>query len=358
MGQIQALSKESSPVSVANICKGLGLNRSTYTRHATRLKSEVPIAAKPPQPCRVPGRKLTDLEVELIRKEMYADRFVDKTVQEIYPILLDEGILRCSIRSMYRILAKDNANVPRSRERAHTQYSKPELMATKPNQLWSWDITMLKGPTPGSYFYLYVIVDVFSRYVVGYMVALRECKELAEEFIGATCLKQGIPKGQLTIHADRGSSMMSNTVALLLSNLGILKSHSRPHVSNDNPFSESLFKTLKFRPYFPERFVSIEHARALSAELITWYNGHHHHGGLVLLTPATVHSGRGAEVIAARQLLLDKAYAEHPQRFVRGKPTHPPLPTAVWINPPPPAAETEKGAPDPAQPAPEPISEA
>jgi len=216
----------------------------------------------------------------------------------------------------------------------HPQYQKPELLATGANQVWSWDITKLLGPVKWTYFYLYVILDIFSRYVVGWMVAPRESAELAQRLIAETSSKQNITPGQLTIHADRGTSMTSKPVALLLADLGITKTHSRPHVSDDNPYSESQFKTLKYRPEFPERFGSIEDARGFCQEFMRWYNTEHHHTGIGLLTPETVHYGRAEAVIEERQRVLSAAYEQRPERFGRRHPRAPELPEAVWINPP------------------------
>jgi putative transposase len=214
----------------------------------------------------------------------------------------------------------------------HPAYSKPELLATGPNQLWSWDITKLRGPAKWSYYYLYTILDVFSRYVPGWMIADRELARLAEELITATCEKQGIQPGQLTLHADRGSSMSSKPVALLLADLGVTKTHSRPYVSNDNPYSESQFKTMKYRPDFPDRFGCIEDARAWARPFFQWYNHDHHHSALGLMTPATVHFGQAQQVTDQRQQVLQVAYAAHPERFVGGEPKPPCLPEEVWIN--------------------------
>lgn len=295
-----------------------------------------------PSRCRVPGRALTLEEREEVRQLLYGPRFLDSTPTDVFATLLDEGEFYCSTRTMYRLLEHDGANAPRTRARRHTHYARPELLATRPNQLWSWDITKLKGPTTWTYFHLYVIIDVFSRYVVGYMVANQESKELAKQFIDETLAKQNILPGQLTVHADRGAAMTSKPVALLLSDLGVAKTHSRPHVSNDNPYSESQFKTLKYRPGFPERFGSIEQAREICSELFDWYNNQHHHGGIALLTPATVHYGKAESTIAKRQDLLDTAYRLHPERFVNRPPRHPQLPEAVWINAPtPPEKEGE-----------------
>ena len=235
---------------------------------------------------------------------------------------------------MYRLLAAHREVRERRDQLRHPRYAAPQLLATRPNQLWSWDITKLLGPAKWTYFYLYVILDVFSRYVVGWMVAHRESATLAERLIGETCTRQGITPGELTLHADRGSSMTSKPVALLLADLGVTKTHSRPYVSNDNPFSEAQFKTLKYRPAFPDRFGSIVDARGFCQSFFPWYNTEHHHVGLGLLTPADVHFGRAATRVAARAVVLAAAHAAHPERFVRGVPHPPALPSAVWINPP------------------------
>jgi putative transposase len=247
---------------------------------------------------------------------------------------VDEGIYLCSIRTMHRFLAENGELKERRNQLCHPQYKKPELLATGPNQVWSWDITKLLGPAKWTYFYLYVILDIFSRNVVGWMVAPRETAELAKRLIAETCEKQGVVPGTLTIHADRGTSMTSKPVALMLADLGVTKTHSRPHVSDDNPYSESQFKTLKYRPEFPERFGSAEDARAFCQVFFPWYNQEHHHSGIALLTPEMLHYGTAGAVIVQRQKVLDEAYARTPERFVMASPKHPPLPTAVWINPP------------------------
>jgi putative transposase len=235
---------------------------------------------------------------------------------------------------MYRILAAAGEVRERRDQRRHPAYTRPELLATGPNELWSWDITKLRGPAKWTYYQLYVILDVFSRYVPGWMVATRESAELARRLIADTAAKQGIAPDSLTIHADRGSSMTSRPVALLLADLGIAKSHSRPHVSNDNPYSEASFKTLKYRPTFPARFGSIEDARAFCAEFFAWYNTEHRHSGIAMYTPADVHHGRTVELAGVRAGVLDAAYAAHPERFVRGPSTPAPVPAEVWINQP------------------------
>jgi putative transposase len=279
-------------------------------------------------------RALQPEERRAVLDTLHEARFADLAPSEVYATLLDEGRYLCSERTMYRILAENHEVRERRAQLRHPHYAAPELLATRPNQLWSWDITKLLGPTKWSYFHLYVILDVFSRYVVGWMVADRESATLAERLIAETCVRQKIERDQLTLHADRGSSMKSKPVALLLADLGVTKTHSRPHVSNDNPFSESHFKTLKYRPDFPERFGSPQDARRHCANFFPWYNCEHHHAGLGLLTPHDVHYGLAASRHAERSLVLAAAHAQHPERFPRGTPRPPPLPTEVWINKP------------------------
>jgi putative transposase len=361
------IASQQNPLPIAPLLQALGLNRATYYRSRIALPSpaqtpllcpkeeeEPAVAASQtsepakqpdlpakdplaPSRCRVPGRALTPQERAEVYRHLYAERFLDRTVQEIWATLLDEDIYLCSRRTLYRLLAADRTHTKRTR--TPRNYTRPELLATRVNQLWSWDITKLKGPASWTYFHLYVMLDVYSRCVVGWMVAYQESQELAQQFIAETLVKQNISPGQLTVHADRGSAMTSKSVALLLSDLGVVKTHSRPHVSNDNPYSEAQFKTLKYRPEFPERFATIEEARTLVDQLIRWYNGEHHHGGIALLTPHMVHTGQAEAVIARRQTQLDGAYAAHPERFVNSPPKHASLPEAVWINPPVPKAE-------------------
>jgi putative transposase len=235
---------------------------------------------------------------------------------------------------MYRILASEGELKERRNQLRHPVYEKPELLATGPNQVWSWDITKLKGPVRWTYYYLYVILDIFGRYVHGWMIASKESGVLAKRLIEDSCNKQGIIKGQLTIHADRGSSMKSKTDAHLLADLGVTKTHSRPHVSNDNPFSESHFKTLKYRPDFPKRFGCIQDARSFCCGFFPWYNTEHYHSGLGLLTPVMVHYGSADQIVQNRKNTLLKAYQAHSERFVRKFPEPPSRPKALWINPP------------------------
>jgi putative transposase len=252
----------------------------------------------------------------------------------VWAQLLDEGTYVCSWRTMYRILREHDEVRERRDQLRHPNYEKPELLATGANQLWSWDITKLRGPMAWSFYYLYVILDVFSRYVVGWMIAEKESAVLARELIETSCHRQGIDPERLTLHADRGPSMISKTVAQLLIDLGVVKSHSRPHVSNDNPFSEAHFKTMKYRPEYPDRFGSVEDARQWGREFFQWYNQEHYHSGLGLLTPEQVHYGQAESVRLARQQVLEAVYQSNPERFVRGLPVVPKQPEAVWINPP------------------------
>jgi len=263
-----------------------------------------------------------------------SERFADLAPPQVYATLLDDGEYVASVSTMYRLL-REHAEVRERRDQlTHPVYTRPELMATRPNELWSWDITKLRGPVKGTYYYLYVILDVFSRYVVGWTLQYCESQEIAEELIRQTCEKQNIQPGQLTIHADRGSSMISKSVATLMADLGIIKSHSRPHVSNDNPFSEAQFKTMKYRPAYPRRFGSLEEARTFAEAFFAWYNTEHHHSGIAMVTPKAMHHGQADKIIEARASVLIAAHAAHPERFVRRKPVPQPLPTAVWINPP------------------------
>ena len=263
-----------------------------------------------------------------------SERFADCSPYFVYATLLDEGRYIGSVRPLYRALAADGQSAERRRQRLHPVYTKPELLATAPNQVWSWDITKLKGPAKWTCFHLYVILDIFSRYVVGWMVALRETAELAEQLIAETVAKHNIPPNTLTLHADRGSSMRSKPVAALLVDLDVAKTHSRPYVSDDNPFSEAQFKTLKYQPLFPKQFGSIEDSRSFCHPFFDWYNHEHHHSGIGWLTPAMLHYAQAERVVQERQQVLQAAYLAHPERFVKGLPSPPAVPTEVWINPP------------------------
>jgi putative transposase len=322
----------------AAACRALQVPRASLYRRLASLCR--PAAAPSPRPS--PPRALSSDERQRVLDVLNSERFRDKSPHEVFATLLDEGTYHCSLRTMYRILDQAGEVRERRNQLQHPNYQKPQLLATAPNQVWSWDITKLLGPVKWSYFYLYVILDIFSRYVVGWMVADRESAALAERLIDETCQKQQISAGQLTLHADRGSSMKSKAVALLLADLGVTKTHSRPHVSDDNPFSESQFKTLKYRPEFPDRFGSLQDARSFCQVFFPWYNAEHHHSGIGLLTPEVLHYGRADDVIAQRQAVLSQAFQRHPERFVRAHPKPPDKPTAVWINPPPTQAASEE----------------
>jgi putative transposase len=280
-----------------------------------------------------PPRALGEQERKKVLDVLNSERFCDVAPAEVYTTLLDEGVYHCSERTMYRILDEANENHLRRQSTTRT-YARPELLASGPNQLWSWDITKLRTTQKWTYYYLYQIIDVFSRYTVGWMASYRESAQLAEELIKETCAKQGIAREQLTIHADRGSSMRSKTVAELLVDLGVAKTHSRPHVSNDNPYSEAAFKTLKYRPDFPDRFMTIEEARAFCRTFFDWYNNEHRHSGIAMLTPESVHYGTYEQIIEGRHRMVEHAYRNHPERFVRGISKIEQLPEHVWINKP------------------------
>jgi putative transposase len=319
-------------VGIAVACRALGVSRASFYRRQQPLGGPSTPSIRTAR--QTSPRSLSPTERQNIRALLNSPRFVDQAPAQIHTTLLDEGVYHCSTRTMYRIL--DDAQEVRERrdQLRHPTYHKPELIATGPNQVWSWDITMLPGPGKASRFHLYVILDIFSRYVVGWLLAERECQDLAARLIRETCAKQDVQADQLTIHSDRGPSMKSQTVAQLLAALGIIKSHSRPHVSNDNPFSESQFKTLKYRPEFPDRFASYDEARAFCVKFFPWYNDEHYHSGLQMFTPASVHYCQTEPILAQRQRTLQAAYATHPERFVHGVSQPKPVPETVWINPP------------------------
>ena len=321
---MQLVSDHAPVLGVAASCSALGVSRASYYR------SRRPA---PPAPrVRTIARKLPSEQRRAVLDILHSPRFVDMAPAEVHATLLDEGQYLCSVRSMYRILAENREVRERRNQLRHPSYAAPELLATRPNELWSWDITKLRGPRKWTYYYLYVILDVFSRYVVGWTVAYRELASIAERLIAETCERQEIEPGQLTLHADRGSSMTSKPVAFLMADLGVTKTHSRPHVSNDNPFSESQFKTLKYQPEFPGRFGSYEHAREHCRVFFPWYNNDHRHAGLSMLTPHDVHHGLAEQRLEERAAVLARAYQEHPERFPRGLPTPGQLPSEVWIN--------------------------
>lgn len=317
----------SSKIGVKSACDEIGLPRSTYYFWSQPKKRSQP--AK-----RIPNFAYSIKERETIVSVLNSEWYLDQTPYEIYSSELDNGNYWCSVRTMYRILHNHDQVQERRNQRRHITYSKPELLATHPNQVWSWDITKLKGPRKWTYFYLYVIVDIFSRLIVGWMVAFSEKAVLAKKLIADSCRKQQIQKGQLTLHADRGSSMRSKPVALLLSDLGVTKSHSRPYTSNDNPYSESHFKTMKYRPDFPGSFQSMNEAREFCKSFFDWYNSKHYHSGLEFLTPESVHYGFADTILDHRNQVLMEAFQKHPEWFRGKKPKVKKLPKAVYINKP------------------------
>jgi putative transposase len=313
-------------VGVTAACGALGMPRSTYYRHQ-RPPAPPPLR----QPRRPHPRALTRDEQAAVRAQLNSERFVDRAPRAVYATLLSEGIRLCHWRTMYRLLRADAATRERRAIRRHPIYARPELVATAPRQVWSWDITKLRGPQPGSWYNLYVVLAIFSRMIVGWLLAEREDASLAECLIADACNREGIEPQQLTVHADRGAPMTSKLVAELLLDLGVTRSHSRPSVSNDNPYSEAQFKTMKYGPTYPDRFASIADAQAWVERFVQWYNTEHRHSRLGLLPPVVVQYGQAIAVSAARQQTLDAAYADHPERFVGGRPVAPIVPDALWI---------------------------
>ena len=327
---MKAAEQLAEDVGVSKACHAMDVPRATFYRQRTRLTETRDATTK----ARLTSRALPESERQKVRQALYSERFMDKSPYQVYATLLDDGEYLCSVRTMYRILNEDNASKERRNQLTRPNYKKPELLATSPNQVWSWDITKLLGPAKWTYYYLYVILDIYSRYVVGWMLAHREQADLATKLIHQTIEKQDVCEDELIIHSDRGPSMTSHSVSQLLISLGVTKSHSRPHVSNDNPFSESQFKTMKYRPDFPDRFGCYEDGLSFCRQFFDWYNDEHYHSGIGLVTPASLHYGLASEVVASRQATLQLAYDAHPERFVNGVPTPPELPTAVWINSP------------------------
>ena len=322
-----ALTDLRTQIGTAKACEALDVPRSSFYR---RLRPEAVPKTPPSPPLALSPRERQDV-IDLLHSE----RFLDDAPRQVYAALLDEGQYYCSIRTMYRILQAEHGDVKeRRRQVRRPVYEKPELLASKPNEVWSWDITKLKGPVKWTYFYLYVVLDIFSRYVVGWMVAHRESAALAKRLIQETCIKQDISYGQLTIHADRGSSMKSKCVAELMADMGVTKTHSRPHVSNDNPYSEAQFKTLKYCPKFPQRFGSIQDARSFCRDFFTWYNQEHRHSGIGLVTPQQIHYGIAQDIVDYRKEVLLSAFKDKPNRFKGKLPQPPALPKDAWINKP------------------------
>jgi putative transposase len=329
---MSALNELAPEIGMAPACAALRINRSRIYRQDARRR--LLISPRQPTPRPRPPLALSAPERKGLLEVLYSERFADCAPQTVYAKLLDDGVYLASVRTMYRLLAGQDQSRERRNQRVHPAYLKPELLAVQPNEVWSWDITKLKGPVKWSCYHLYVILDIFSRYVVGWMIALRESAQLAEQLIADTIAKHNIAPGTLTLHADRGTSMRSKPVAALLVDLEVAKTHSRPHVSDDNPYSEAQFKTLKYRPEFPERFGSIEDARAHCQHFFPWYNADHCHSGIGFMTPESVHYGRAQTLFRQRAQTLDVAFLAHPTRFKGKAPQPPRLPTAAWINPP------------------------
>ena len=314
---------------VRQACAALGMPRAgLYRRRRPRVVHQA-------RPRPTPARALSPVERQSVLEVLHEERFIDLAPPQVYAKLLEEGRFLCSIRTMYRVLEAAREVRERRDIRRHPPAAKPCLMATEPNHVWTWDISKLAGPAKGVWFNLYVVLDLYSRYVVAWMIARKGLARLARRLLREAFLREGVQPGQLTVHSDRGSQMVAQSVTELWAMLGVVPSLSRPRVPDDNPFSESQFRTLKDRPDFPERFGSVQDARAYGRQLFDWYNHKHHHSGLGLLTPATVHYGRTEEVLAQRRAVLYAAYAAHPERFVHGLPEPQRPPSAVWINQPP-----------------------
>ncbi len=327
---INATETLAGSVGVASACESMDVARSTFYH----IRGQKQGAKEKPKSRSNQARKLDEKERQQVMNMLHCERFVDKSPAEIWATLLDEETYLCSERTMYRILDSEKEVKERRNQRKHPEYKKPELLAEAPNQVWSWDITKLKGPVTWTYYYLYVILDIYSRYVVGWMVAPKETAALAQRLIKSTYEKQGVKKGDIILHADRGSPMIAKTTAQLCATLGITKSHNRPHVSNDNPYSESQFKTLKYSPGFPDRFGSLQDSVSFCRPFFRWYNIDHRHSGIGMVTPTDMHYGLAEKVVEERKRVLKAAYKAHPERFVNGIPLPPVLPKAAWINPP------------------------
>jgi len=317
--------ERSACLPVSKACEWINFPKATYYR----LKQGPKAANRHMSP-----RSLSADERQKVLDIFHDERFLDLAPPQVFTHLLDEGHYIASERTMYRILSANNEVKERRRLRKHPKYRRPELLARGPNQLWTWDITRLRGPNKLEYYQLYVMLDVYSRFVVGWMVSYKETAELAKNFIAETCESQGIIRDSLTIHADRGPSMKSKSVADLYAHLGVTKSHSRPRVSNDNPYSESQFKTMKYCLTYPDRFGSIEDAKSFCRDFFSWYNNEHYHSGIKMLTPATVHNGDGDKILIARAKIKAAAFERHKERFVKGRPKIEKLEREVWINPP------------------------
>ncbi len=318
-------------VATAAACRTLGLPRATWYRHHRQPPPPPPRPERQPRP---QPRALSEVERGQLLGVLHAPEHVDEAPATVYAKLLDQGTSLGSVATMYRLLRQHDEVRERRRQAVHPAAKKPELLATRPNQVWSGDITKLLGPEQWTYYYVYVIIDIYSRYVVGWLLARAERALLAERLLADTIQKPQVEPHTLVIHADRGSSMASKPVAFLLADLGVTKSHSRPHVSNDHPYSESQFTTLKYRPNFPDRFGSFEDARSFCQRFFAWYNHEHRHSGIASHIPADLPSGRAGRLQRQRAATLDLAYLAHSERFVRKPPRPLALPAAAWINPP------------------------
>jgi len=335
---MRATEKLAGAVGIVAACLAMMIPRASFYRRRTPRYG-------PPRVRPTPPRALSADNRQDVLDVLHSDEFVDKSPVAVWATILDRGAHPCSVRTMYRILASEGESRERRAQRTHPEYHKPELLALGPNQVWSWDITKLRGPAKWTYFYLFVVLDIFSRYVVGWMVADHENGSLAKRLLEETCAKQAIQPGQLIIHQDRGTPMTSKTVTQMYADLSVEPSYSRPHVSDDNPYSEAQFKTLKYRPDFPHRFGSIEDATAHCRSFFPWYNTEHRHSGIAYLTPEVVHYEIAEPVLRRRQATLNAAFAAHPERFVNGPPQVRQLPAAAWINPP-----TKTASPGPVTP--------
>jgi transposase InsO family protein len=324
MDLVEDLSDPAVPIVTA--CEALGVSRATLYRN-TRPAPPRSMVQRAPSP-----RRVTDPERVKILDTFHAVEFGDQPVMEVYATLLSRGIYLASIRTMYRVLAEQGETQERRNQRLPQVHTKPSLTSTAPNQVWTWDITKLATMAVGVFLHAYVIIDLFSRYVVGWMVASKECKHLAAQLFAETIARHGVEPG-LTVHADRGAAMKSDTLAQLLATLGVQRSFSRPHVSDDNAFSEAQFKTLKYQPDYPGRFGGELHARGWLQTFFGWHNDEHHHSSLALFTPAEVFFGRVEQVRLVRQTAMDSAFAAHPERFPHGAPRVSLPPTEVSINP-------------------------
>jgi len=339
---MEATSELVAEMGVRAACAGMGLTRGSYYRSRRETRQVLHTVRRP----RRSPLALSEAERQEVIDVLHSPAYVDVAPRTAYAMLLDAGIFIASVSTFYRILRACSGTRGRRDQLVHPAYARPELLATRACEVWSWDITKLKGPVKSAHFHLYVILDIFSRYVVGWMIADRESDLLAEALIGHTCDKEGIVPGQLTLHADRGAAMRSKLVADLLVDLNVVKSHSRPYTSDDNPYSEAQFKTMKYRPGFPERFHSLDEARAFCQTFFVWYNYEHRHSGIGYVTPAAMHNDVAKIIYEQREHVLQNAFSRNPNRFKNTYPRPPALPTEAGINMPKPTilgdVQTEK----------------